>query len=73
MPSVPATTDDAYALEASTWFALQGHIPGDPLHDAVAWRAWRVALHAALDASAAKAAGARASTTRAKPVARKTS
>jgi hypothetical protein len=33
---VPATTrltqEAAYALEASAWLAMYGHIPGDPLH-----------------------------------------
>lgn len=42
----------AYALEASAWLALRGTIPGQPLHDPVAWTAWRQALHAALRAAA---------------------
>jgi hypothetical protein len=44
-------TADAYDLESSTWLALEGHIPGDPLHNPRAWAAWRLALHAALQAA----------------------
>jgi hypothetical protein len=49
--SRPNPAADAYALEASAWLALEGHIPGDPRHDPAAWAAWRLALHAALKAS----------------------
>ena len=58
MPTVPinATSAAAYALEASTWLALDGRIPGHPMHDPAAWAAWRKALHAALDASREHAA-----------------
>jgi hypothetical protein len=50
MPTSPPAnaTSAAYALEATTWLALKGHIPGHPMHDPAAWSAWRSALHAAL-------------------------
>jgi hypothetical protein len=50
--SATDTTAAAYALEARAWLALEGRIPGHPLHDAAAWAAWRSALHAASKASA---------------------
>jgi hypothetical protein len=53
MPTYPPVTTvaAAYELEASTWLALEGRIPGHPKHDPDAWSAWRHALHAALKLS----------------------
>ena len=61
-PAIKLALASAYALEASAWLALEGHIPGDPEHDPKAWDAWRSALHAALkvsDESMARATRAR--------------
>lgn len=59
-PPLQVAAANAYAMEASTWAALQGHLPGHPYHDPVAWAAWLIALRFATRHSEAAAVAAHA-------------